>query len=129
MNFYIPLFILIPFIGFVISLIPNNHQEKWIYRTVFMTLITHFLLLTFLCVNGIFQDDFNLFFEGPALYKTNTSNFSFHLYFDVQTGFFAWITDFILILVSTFSKTYLHREKGFKRFFNNPLIYLMQILV
>jgi NADH-quinone oxidoreductase subunit L len=129
MNFYIPLFILIPFIGFVISLIPNNHQEKWIYRTVFMTLITHFLLLTFLCVNGIFQDDFNLFFEGPALYKTNTSNFSFHLYFDVQTGFFAWITDFILILVSTFSKTYLHREKGFKRFFNNMLFFFLGLSI
>lgn len=129
MNFYIPLFILIPFIGFVISLIPHNHQEKWIYRTVFLTLIYHFLLLSFFCINGIFKDDFNLFFEGPALYKTNTSNFSFHLYFDVQTAFFAWITDFIFIVVSTFSKTYLHREKGFKRFFNNMLFFFLGLSI
>jgi len=129
MNFYIPLFILIPFIGFLISLIPNNHQEKIIYRTVFITLLTHFLLLSWLCIYTYIYQDFNLFYEGPALYKTNASNFSFHLYFDAQTGFFAWITDFILILVSTFSKTYLHREKGFKRFFNNMLFFFLGLSV
>jgi NADH:ubiquinone oxidoreductase subunit 5 (subunit L)/multisubunit Na+/H+ antiporter MnhA subunit len=129
MNFYIPLFILIPFIGFLISLIPNNHQEKIIYRTVFITLLTHFLLLSCLCIYAYIYQDFNLFYEGPALYKTNASNFSFHLYFDAQTGFFAWITDFILILVSTFSKTYLHREKGFKRFFNNMLFFFLGLTI
>jgi NADH:ubiquinone oxidoreductase subunit 5 (subunit L)/multisubunit Na+/H+ antiporter MnhA subunit len=129
MNFYIPLFILIPFIGFLISLIPNNHQEKIIYRTVFITLLTHFLLLSWLCIYAYIYQDFNLFYEGPALYKTNASNFSFHLYFDAQTGFFAWITDFILILVSTFSKTYLHREKGFKRFFNNMLFFFLGLTI
>lgn len=129
MNLYIPLFVLIPFVGFLISLLPGNHQEKLIFRTVFFTLLTHFILLTWLCIQCYFKKDVDLFFEGPALYKTSTSNFSFHLYFDFQTGFFAWITDFILMFVSTFSKTYLHREKGFKRFFNNMLFFFLGLTV
>lgn len=129
MNLYIPLFVIIPFVGFLISLLPGNHQEKIIFRTVFITLLTHFLLLTWLCFQCYIQQDTDLFFEGPALYKTSTSNFSFHLYFDFQTGFFAWITDFILMLVSTFSKTYLHREKGYKRFFNNMLFFFLGLTI
>jgi len=129
MNLYIPLFVLIPFAGFMISLVPGNHQEKLIFRTVFITLALHFLLLTWLCVQCYMQQDTALFFEGPALYKTSTSNFSFHLFFDFQTGVFAWITDFILMLVSTFSKTYLHREKGFKRFYNNMLFFFLGLTI
>jgi NADH:ubiquinone oxidoreductase subunit 5 (subunit L)/multisubunit Na+/H+ antiporter MnhA subunit len=119
MNLYIPLFVIIPFVGFLISLLPANHQEKIIYRTVFITLFSHFLLLIGVSIQMYFHHNGPVFFEGPALYKANNENFSFHLYMDNQSFIFAVITDFILILVSTFSKTYLHREKGFKRFFNN----------
>lgn len=129
MNVYISLFIIVPFIGFLISLIPKNHQEKWIFRSVYITLITHFLLLNLLCIYCFINNDFNFFLEGPALYKTNSSNFSFHLYFDAQTGFFSWVTDFIFIIVSNFSKTYLHREKGFKRFFNNMLFFYLGLSI
>jgi len=112
MNPYIPLFVIIPFIGFLISLLPGNHQEKIIYRTVFVTLLSHFLLLIWASIQWYIYHDDAVFFEGPALYKTNNENFSIHLYMDNQSIIFAGVTDFILILVSTFSKTYLHREKG-----------------
>ncbi len=129
MNPYIPLFVIIPFIGFLISLLPSNHQEKIIYRTVFFTLLSHFLLLIWVCIQLYFNHNGAIFFEGPALYKANNENFSFHLYMDNQTIIFAVITDFILLLVSTFSKTYLHREKGFKRFFNNMLFFFLGLTI
>ena len=129
MNPYIPLFVIIPFIGFLISLLPSNHQEKIIYRTVFITLLSHFLLLIWVSIQLYFNHNGAIFFEGPALYKANNENFSFHLYMDNQTIIFAVITDFILILVSTFSKTYLHREKGFKRFFNNMLFFFLGLTI
>jgi len=99
MNLYIPLFVIIPFVGFLISLLPANHQEKIIYRTVFITLLSHFLLLIGVSIQMYFNHNGPVFFEGPALYKANNENFSFHLYMDNQSFIFAVITDFILILV------------------------------
>jgi NADH-quinone oxidoreductase subunit L len=61
------------------------------------------------------------------LYASGDSHFSIDFFFDKITVFYGIIASGITFLVSKFSKTYMHRDKGFKRFFNNVLFFYLGI--
>ena len=120
-------FILIPFVGLILSSFFENKQEKIIYGITMTTIVTHLLgalIFTILWMKG---SESTLFYEGIDLYKTNDSHFSIDLYFDKITAFYGMIASGITFLVCTFSRTYMHRDKGFKRFFNNVLFFYLGI--
>ena len=43
--------------------------------------------------------------------------------FDKITAVYALVGSILSFLVTVYSRTYLHREKGYKRFFNNTLFF------
>jgi NADH:ubiquinone oxidoreductase subunit 5 (subunit L)/multisubunit Na+/H+ antiporter MnhA subunit len=117
------LFIIIPNLGLLISLIPDKTKEKSIYYIALVTVALCLLLsLTFAAsfmLNGgqpFYQDLF-------TYYRYGHSSLSFELYFDKLSMIYS-IVGFILgMLVIRFSRFYMHRDKGFKRFFNNILFF------
>lgn len=120
-------FILIPLVGLILSSFFENKQEKIIYGITMTTIITHLLgalVFTILWIKG---NESTLFYQGIDLYKTNDSHFSIDFYFDKITSFYGMIASGITFLVCTFSRTYMHRDKGFKRFFNNVLFFYLGI--
>ena len=120
-------FILIPFIGLILSSFFENKQEKIIYGITMTTVITHLLGALVFTIFWIKGNESTLFYEGIDLYKTNDSHFSIDFYFDKITAFYGMIASGITFLVCTFSRTYMHRDKGFKRFFNNVLFFYLGI--
>ncbi len=60
-----------------------------------------------------------------VLYKTADFEFFIDFYFDKTTAVYALVGDIIILLVSIFSRYYLHRDEGFKRFFSTLLLFFL----
>jgi NADH-quinone oxidoreductase subunit L len=116
-------FILLPLIGFLLSLLAKERNEKLISGiTLFTTGLHLFSLLFFICFwvfNNVGILDIKLF----TLYKEDSTEIFIDLFFDKITAVFALIGALTAFLVSVFSKYYLHRESGYKRYFNTLLLF------
>jgi NADH-quinone oxidoreductase subunit L len=123
MNQLLVLFIAIPFIAFVVSLFWQNKSERAMRKIVRFTKILYiFVAISFAAwwiVNGLKPISYHL----ATLYETDHFVFAFELYYDEITAVFSIIGAFLFFLVATFSKYYMHRDQGYKRFFNTILLF------
>lgn len=119
--------ILIPFVGLVLSSFFDNKQESAIYGITITTIIVHLIGASAVTILWLLGSQKVLFYEGIDLYKTNETHFSIDFYFDRITVLYGMMATGVTFLVSKFSRTYMHRDKGFKRFFNNVLFFYLGI--
>jgi NADH:ubiquinone oxidoreductase subunit 5 (subunit L)/multisubunit Na+/H+ antiporter MnhA subunit len=112
------LFILLPLAGFVLSLAFPRRMEKPIALVAIGTMGLQAVLLlaftTWWLINGHAVLDIRQF----VVYKTEGFEFFIDFYFDKITAVFALAGSLLAFVVAVFSRTYLHREEGYKRFFN-----------
>ena len=59
-----------------------------------------------------------------TLYQTEHFVFAIQFYYDYITAVFSIVGALLFFLVATFSRYYMHRDEGFKRFFNTILFFL-----
>jgi NADH-quinone oxidoreductase subunit L len=123
----ISIFLILPVIGLLLTFFVDNKQERFISLTILSVCWTHFglfiLFMTFWALDG-----FNpTVVQGPVLYKTAHSEFALKLFFDVTSAVYLGVASFLTVLVSIFSKYYMHRDKGYKRFYNNLLFFFFGI--
>lgn len=123
MNQLLVLFIAIPFLAFLISLFWQNKSEKAIGKLVRFTKVLYILVSVSFAVlwitNGLKPVSYHL----ATLYQTDHFVFAFELFYDEVTAVFSVIGALLFFLVATFSKYYMHRDQGYKRFFNTILLF------
>ena len=123
MNQLLILFIAIPFIAFLVSLFWQNKSERAIGKIVRFTKVLYIVVSVSFAlwwmVNGLEPISYHL----ATLYQTNHFVFAFELFYDEITAVFSIIGALLFFLVATFSKYYMHRDQGFKRFFNTILLF------
>lgn len=123
MNQLLVLFIAIPVMAFITSLFWQNKSEKAIGRIVRFTKVLYIILsLSFAAwwvANGLQPVSDHL----ATLYQTDHFVFAFELYYDEVTAVFSIVGALLFFLVATFSKYYMHRDHGYKRFFNTILLF------
>jgi len=123
MNQLLVLFIFIPFVAFLVSLFWQNKSEKAIGKIVRFTKVLYILVSVSFAVwwmlNGLEPVSYHL----VTLYQTDHFVFAFELYYDEITAVFSIVGAFLFFLVATFSKYYMHRDQGYKRFFNTILLF------
>lgn len=129
MEKYIIALLIIPLVGFLVSLVLPKSKEIWLSRTAFLT--TGINLLGALFFTGYWllnnRKAFNL--KEATLYKDDGFNFFIDLYVDTTTIVFLLVGCFLTFMVVRFSSIYLHKESGFKRYFNNILFFYIGYLV
>jgi NADH:ubiquinone oxidoreductase subunit 5 (subunit L)/multisubunit Na+/H+ antiporter MnhA subunit len=123
MNQLLILFIAIPMLAFFATLLWQNKSEKAIGKIVWVAKIANIVIaLSFLLwwmLNG-----FNpLTYKLATLYETEHFIFAIHLFYDEVTAVFSIVGSLLFFLVATFSKYYMHRDEGYKRFFNTILLF------
>ncbi len=123
MNQLLILFIAIPFLAFLATLLWQNKSERAIngivqFAKLFNILIAGFFIIWWIA-NGLEPISHKL----VTLYQTERFVFAIHLYYDEITAVFSIIGSVLFYLVATFSKYYMHRDEGFKRFFNTILLF------
>ena len=123
MNQLLILFIAIPMLAFFITLLWQNKKEKAIGGVVRFAKVSNILVaLSFFVwwlLNGLEPISHKL----VTLYQTDHFVFAIQLYYDEVTAVFSIVGAFLFFLVATFSKYYMHRDEGFKRFFNTILLF------
>ena len=124
MNFLLSAFILLPLLSFLVTLILSRKQEKGIslltQTTTIVYIIGSIAVAIMWGING-----FQPFSEKiVTLYETAGFAFAIQFYYDHITAAYSVVGALIFFLVATFSRYYMHRDEGFKRFFNTLLFFL-----
>ena len=117
------LFVFLPLFGFILSLFFSNSKEKAITSVAIATVGLHLLLLVYFIIQWVFSGYETLDYKHFTFYKEGSIEIFLDFYFDKITAVFSLLGALISLLVIVFSKYYLHRDSGFKRFFNTVLLF------
>ncbi len=118
MNQVLQLFIWLPLLGFIISLLSPFRNEKLIARIAIWTSGIQLIGILAFTLFWIFDNFPILTKKHLIIFQSEDVEIFIDYFFDKNTAVFAILGASIVFLVSHFSKYYLHREAGFKRFFN-----------
>lgn len=125
MSQLLQFFILIPLAGFVISCLLPRRRERIMSGLVLGTVGLHFagvvVFIWFWLLNGHPVLDK----KHIVLFSTTGFEIFIDFFFDKVTAAFALVGSLLTLLVAQFSRFYLHREEGFKRFFNTLLLFYL----
>ncbi len=123
MEKFLHFFILVPLFGFIMSLLIGNKREKLISFIAIGTVGVQLFGLLIFIVYWISGGSQTLDIKHFTFYKEGNVEIFIDLFFDKITAVFTLIGAIITFSVAIFSRFYLHRDSGFKRFFNTLLLF------
>jgi NADH-quinone oxidoreductase subunit L len=112
----LPLLVFLPLIAFLFICSIPNHFEKSISRIALSSSVAVLLLFILTLINWIGGGLSPLSHEGLTLFSSEGYEFTVNFYMDAASAVFFAMTCLVTILVLMFSKYYMHRDPGFKRF-------------
>lgn len=122
-SFFVHGYLLLPIFGFLLSLLMKPKQEEALsilsYSTAFLQLLLVLIFSVFWFRNGSapFQ------FKEWSVYKAANYEFFIDFMVDKLTLTYAFLGAGLTFLITIYSRYYLHREAGYKRFFNTILFF------
>jgi len=116
---------MIPFVGFIISLVLPRKNEKLISRISFLTVGTHLVFSIYFISSWLMSGIKDIDFKEFSIFRSGNYDFYIDIHFDVITMTFLIVGSILTFLVSGFSRLYLHREHGYRRFFSTLLFFFI----
>ncbi len=123
MSEYLQFFILIPVAGFIISLFLPAKNEKLISWLTFATIGVHLLLAIVFIPMWMLNGSAMLNIKELILYQSPNYEFYIDFSFDKITAAYLFVGSVLTFLIVIYSSYYMHREDGYKRFFNTILFF------
>jgi NADH-quinone oxidoreductase subunit L len=123
MNQLLLLFIAIPLLSFFATLFWHNKSEKQIGLIVRLAKVLSIAVTVLFAVWWMANGFEPVSFKLATLYQTDRFVFAVQFYYDEITAVFSVVGALLFFLVATFSKYYMHRDQGYKRFFNTILLF------
>ena len=124
MAYLLSLFVLLPLFSFVVSLFFKNKQERPLSLIVQSTTAVYVLGSIALFAFWALKNFEPLNEKLVTLYKTEEFAFVIRFYYDRLVAVYSITGALVFFLVAAFSRYYMHRDEGFKRFFNTLLFFL-----
>ena len=125
MESFIKAFILTSFVGFILSLLIPKKNETIVsivsYTTIGLQLLGTLFFLGYWLYNG--HPEVNV--KEFSIFKAEGYDFYIDLFFDEITATYLIIGTLLTFLVTVYSRYYLHREPGYKRFFSILLFFYL----
>jgi|GEM_PF-2843539 len=90
MENLLPFFVLLPFLGFISSLIPANYKEKAIFLPVMASLLLHLSGLFLLGIGWALANFPKISWASPPLYETASAHFVFGYALISRQDFLLW---------------------------------------
>ncbi len=125
MNQLLPLFIVLPFVAFLVNLFFANKKEKSIAAIAEMVTSVYIFSSIGFAILWLIKGYTPITYKLVTLYKTNDFEFVLNFYYDYITAIYSVVGAFVFFFVARFSRYYMHRDEGFKRFFNTFLFFLL----
>jgi NADH-quinone oxidoreductase subunit L len=118
MDIIIHILLCIPILGFLVSLFIPEAKENVMSRWTFGMIGTNLLILLIFTGYWLLQGFPSINVRDWMLFQTTGYEFFLDFYFDKVTAVYSLVGGFLTFLITVYSRYYLHREKGYKRFFN-----------
>jgi len=129
MIVFLKLFILLPFLGYISSLFIPKKNEHTISGIAIATAGIHFISFLVFAIFWIFHGFPTLNQKDLVLYRSSGYEFYIDIFFDKITAVYAFVGTFLTFLVTIYSRAYMHRESGYKRFFSTILFFYFGYIV
>ncbi|WP_020531236.1 proton-conducting transporter membrane subunit [Flexithrix dorotheae] len=121
----IHLFIVIPLVGFITSLLIPYKGEALISKVAFTAVGLNLMVcMAFIPIWAI-QRFPALNIKDLSIYQTANYDFFIDFYFDEVSAIYLLVGAILTFLVTIYSRYYLHRESGYKRFFSTILFFYL----
>ncbi|MEP7322184.1 MAG: proton-conducting transporter membrane subunit [Saprospiraceae bacterium] len=123
MELLLSYFLVLPLISLLISFfLPakrESHISGIVIGSIALHLVAGLVFVLYWLLHGYPLLNSKLF----TLYSTGSFEFFIDFHFDRATAVFSIVGSMIALFVSIFSRTYMHREEGFKRYFVTILLF------
>jgi NADH-quinone oxidoreductase subunit L len=119
----LPFFIYLPLAGFLVSLLLPRKKEPLISWLAMGTIGLHLAGVIAFVISWLINGQSVWDLKHLVLFTTPGFQIFIDLYFDKVTAVYALTGSILGLLVTIFSRYYLHREEGFKRFFCSLLLF------
>lgn len=123
MQQLLQLFVLVPLAAFLVSLVLPRKNESLISGLSIFIAALHLAGVLAFSVFWLVNGYPVLNIKHIVFYRSNDIEIFIDLYFDKSTAVFAAVGTLLTFLVAVFSKYYMHRDPGFKRFFSTLLFF------
>ncbi len=110
--------IILPLLGFVVSLFLPSKNEKLLSRNAYGIFGLELVVVIALAVTWLFQGMPVVNIKELVLVQTTGYEYYIDFYYDKASMVYSFVGAFLTFLVAVYSRVYLHREQGYKRFFN-----------
>ena len=117
--------VLIPILGFVATILIPKRRERTIFAVAISTIIVELLLFLLLGYQWLSAGAVPIFTSLGSLFISDHYTFSLDFYFDTLSAVYLGTAAIMTSLIFIFSKYYLHREPGFKRFYFTVLLFFI----
>ncbi|MCX8490016.1 MAG: proton-conducting transporter membrane subunit [Cyclobacteriaceae bacterium] len=118
-------FVLLPLFGFLISLVLPEKNETLLSRWSFVIIGVHMVTFQVFLIYWLTQGHPAADFKDLVFFKSPDYEFFIDFYFDSITAVYLFVGSILTFLVTVYSRYYLHREVGYKRFFNTILFFYL----
>ncbi len=125
MQSLIQFFIVLPVIGFIISLLIPKKNENFISRSSIYTVGIHFVSFVGFIAYWLCNGHPTIDFKNLVIFQSTGYEFFIDFCFDKITVVYMLVGSFLTFLVTIYCSYYLHREDGYKRFFNTIMFFYM----
>lgn len=115
--------VILPIAGFLISLLIPRNEETLISRVAFLTVGIHLVLSVGFVIYWMYNGHPTMDQKDMAIFRTSSYEFFLDFSFDKIAATYLLVGAFLTFLVTVYSRYYLHREVGYKRFFNTMLFF------
>ncbi len=119
---YIYLLILLPTLTWIISLFLPKQKESIISQFAFFLVGLHMIFSIIFIITWALSGFKTIDTLEISLYRNADYNFFLDFSFDNITAVYLLVGSIITFLITLYCKYYMHREDGYKRFFNSILL-------
>lgn len=125
MTTLLSFFILIPLLGFLISIFVPKRNESLISKVAYYTSGIQLFIATIYVFLWVLKGMPDVNIKEFVLYKSAHYEFFIDFFSDNVSIVFLFMGAFLTFLIANYSRFYLHREEGFKRFYNTILFFYL----
>lgn len=118
-----------PLGGLLFSQLFDNKEESVIYWSALLPVLGGLGMFLFIAAAFLLNGATPLVFDGPVLYRVKETEFGINFFLDSYSLVYLLVSSAITTLIIRFSRTYMHRERGYKRFFSNVLFFYTGLLI
>lgn len=118
-------FLILPLLGFLMSLCFKNHQEKQIASAAIFSSALQIVFSFGFFIYWLISGRPSIGQRILTVYESGEFHFGIEVFYDKLTAVYSIVSAILIFIVSIFSRTYMHRESGYKRFYNHFLLFFV----